>query len=92
MYEHDMTEQAYKNGYEAGKKEAQAEIEKKDIEIDILIRKKNAAYDEIARLKARMEEFVVRLKEKATGTFFEERRYVDTEDIDNLVEEMGIEI
>lgn len=62
MYEHDKTEYAYKNGYEAGKKEAQAEIEKKDIEIDILIRKKDAAYDEIARLKARMEEFVVNVK------------------------------
>ena len=71
MYEHDKTEQAYKNGYEAGKKEAQAEIEKKDIEIDILIRKKDAAYDEIERLKAGIillpesEEFINEVKTKA---------------------------
>ena len=25
----------------------------------------------------------------ATSTFYEERKYVDTEDIDNLVKEMG---
>lgn len=86
MYEHDKTEYAYKRGYEAGKKEAQAEIEKKDIEIDILIRKKDAAYDEIARLKARMEEFVVNVKKlwsNYDGYAFERR-------FDNLVEEMEL--
>ena len=35
-----------------------------------------------------IKEFAERLKEKATGTFFEECKYVNTEDIDNLVEEM----
>ena len=35
-----------------------------------------------------IKEFAERLKEKATSTFFEERKYVDTEDIDNLVKEM----
>ena len=34
------------------------------------------------------EEFAYRLKEKATGTFFEERKYVDTEDIDEVVAEL----
>ena len=28
------------------------------------------------------------MKEKATSTFYEEHKYVDTEDIDNLVKEM----
>lgn len=37
-----------------------AEIEEKDIEIDILIRKKDAAYDEISELRAEVE----RLKEE----------------------------
>ena len=32
---HDMTEQAYKNGYEAGKKETQAEIERLKAECKI---------------------------------------------------------
>ena len=35
-----------------------------------------------------IKEFAERLKEKATSTFYEERKYVDTEDIDNLVKEM----
>lgn len=35
-----------------------------------------------------VREFAKRLKEKATSTFYEERKYVDTEDIDNLVKEM----
>ena len=34
------------------------------------------------------KEFAERLKEMATSTFYEERKYVDTEDIDNLLEEM----
>lgn len=46
-------------------------------------------YDE--GLFAGMKMFAERLKEKATGTFFEERKYVDTEDIDNLLEEMESE-
>ena len=33
-------------------------------------------------------EFAERLKEKATGKFYEERRYVDTEDIDDILEEL----
>ena len=37
-------------------KRRQAEIEKKDIEIDILIRKKEALMDEVERLKARNDE------------------------------------
>ena len=35
-----------------------------------------------------IKEFAERLKEKATSTFYEEHKYVDTEDIDNLVKEM----
>lgn len=35
-----------------------------------------------------IKEFAERLKEKAISTFYEERKYIDTEDIDNLVEEM----
>lgn len=36
-----------------------------------------------------IKEFAKMLKEKATSTFYEERQYVDTEDVDNLVEEMA---
>lgn len=36
-----------------------------------------------------IKEFAERLKEKATSTFYEEHKYVDTEDIDNLVKEMA---
>ena len=35
-----------------------------------------------------VREFAEKLKEKATSTFYEERKYVDTEDIDELVKEM----
>lgn len=35
-----------------------------------------------------IKEFAERLKEKATSTFFEEHKHVDTEDIDNLLKEM----
>ena len=35
-----------------------------------------------------IKSFAERLKEKATSTFYEEHKYVDTEDIDNLVKEM----
>ena len=34
------------------------------------------------------KEFAERLKEKATNSFYEERKYVDTEDIDNLLKEL----
>ena len=40
-----------------------------------------------ARDKA-VREFAEKLKEKATSTYYEERKYVDTEDIDELVKEM----
>ena len=42
---------------------------------------------EVAKSEA-IKEFAERLKEMATSTFYEERKYVDTEDIDNLVKEM----
>ena len=35
-----------------------------------------------------IKSFAEKLKEKATSTFYEEHKYVDTEDIDNLVKEM----
>ncbi len=35
-----------------------------------------------------IKEFAERLKEKATSTFYEEHKYIDTEDVDNLVKEM----
>lgn len=35
-----------------------------------------------------VREFAEKLKEKATSTFYEERKYVDAEDIDELVKEM----
>lgn len=46
---------------------------------------------EVALVETRAEaikEFAERLKEKAASTFYEERKYVDTEDIDELVKEM----
>lgn len=49
----------------------------KNIEIDINLAKSEA-----------IKEFAERLKEKATSAFYEEHKYVDTEDIDNLVKEM----
>lgn len=57
---------------------------KKDLDIAI------SAYDkEIAEAKTEaIKEFAERLKEQATSTFYEEHKYVDTEDIDNLVKEM----
>jgi hypothetical protein len=39
--------------------------------------------------KAGVKELAERLKEKATGTFFEERNYVDTFEIDNVAEELA---
>jgi flagellar biosynthesis/type III secretory pathway protein FliH len=42
-----------------------------------------------AGYKAGVKEFAKRLKEKATGTFFEERKYVDTFDIDNVEKELA---
>lgn len=38
------------------------------------------------------KEFAERLKEMATSTFYEERKYVDTEDIDNLLEERMVNL
>jgi hypothetical protein len=48
-----MTEEAYKNGYEAG-----------------------------------VKKFAERLKEKAERGFWQERSYVDADDIDNLAKEL----
>lgn len=42
--------------------------------------------------KAGVEAFAERLKEKATSAFFDEREYVDTVDIDNLLKEMTEEV
>ena len=47
------------------------------------------AVDDIEKVKSEaIKEFAERLKKEATSTFYEERKYVDTEDIDNLVKEM----
>lgn len=95
-------------------KRLQAENEEKDIEIDILIRKKDTAYDEVCELRAEIErlntiirdnfldtnkqileaqdeaikEFADRLKKEYIQGFWEEHRYIDIEDIDDLLKEM----
>lgn len=44
--------------------------------------------DTCPAVRTTLNKFAIRLKEKATGTFYEERKYVDTEDIDDTLEEM----
>lgn len=70
-------------------KRQQAEIEELKADKEALINGQltiQKMYIE-ARNKA-VREFAEKLKEKATSTFYEERKYVDTEDIDELVREM----
>lgn len=67
-------------------KEQKAEIERLQKNIDGLnIFTTN--HIKVVRLQA-IKEFAEKLKEKATSTFYEEHKYVDTEDIDNLIKEM----
>lgn len=63
MDKHDATEQAYKNGYNDGVNSQKSELEKKDIEIGILIRKKESLKDEIAELQAEIEKLKQNLNE-----------------------------
>ena len=74
------------NSYKMHYEKAQTEIERLQKNIDGLnIFTKN--HIKVIRLQA-IKEFAEKLKEKATSTFYEEHKYVDTEDIDNLVKEM----
>ena len=61
-----------------------AEIESlKHRKTELQIRNQELQHEKSEAIK----EFAEKLKEKATSTFYEERKYVDTEDIDNLVKE-----
>ena len=62
-----------------------AEIESlKHRKTELQIRNQELQHEKSEAIK----EFAERLKEKATSTFYEEHKYVDTEDIDNLIKEM----
>lgn len=61
-------------------------INRQKAEIERL--KQKPLYDFYKEKSEAIKEFAERLKEKATSTFYEEHKYVDTEDIDNLVKEM----
>ena len=68
---------------------AQAEIERLNIRNKALTAiTKNYDWKFKKAKSEAIKEFAGRLKEKATSTFYEEHKYVDTEDIDNLVKEM----
>ena len=75
--------------------EQQAEIArlKEFIEKDqgLILHLTNVSKDEYDnKIKAEaIKDFAERLKEKATSTFYEEHKYVDTEDIDYVVKEMA---
>lgn len=63
-------------------------INRQKAEIERLEKILNKRCDVCPAVITKITEFAERLKEMATSTFFEERKYVDTEDIDNLVKEM----
>ncbi len=104
MYIHDQTEQAYKNGYEAGKKEAQAEIERlrkflnMSRNVSLARRNQNLRKDELlikiaaelktAKSKA-IKEFWNKLKRKQKWDV-DLPNYILVADGDNLVKEMEL--
>jgi hypothetical protein len=61
-------------------------LKEKDKAIEFTTKEFVADYKRIK--SEEIKEFAERLKEKAISTFYEERKYVDTEDIDELVKEM----
>lgn len=66
-----------------------AEIERLEEMYDSSVSSERNVVDNIGYEKSEaIKEFAEKLKEKATSTFYEEHKYVDTEDIDNLVKEM----